>query len=275
MTAKIVFSLPRLVALSSLAVAVPILGANLSLSASGRVEPGAAVGVEEPWRARGQTARGIVVSTARAELVSDLRAEVRDVLVREGEHFERGDRLVAFDCAREEAQLRSAKALRAEAALTVKSNAYLADRRAIGRHDVEIAAAKLEKAEADVDGLRALLSKCVVEAPFDGIVSERKINAFEVPRPSEPFMTIVSARDFELELIVPSLWLSGPIEGRTFTFDIDELGMSAVARVVRTGAVVEPISQTTKLYGRFDVLPAGLRPGMSGTAVFNQSQALP
>jgi hypothetical protein len=84
-------------------------------------------------------------------------------------------------------------------------------------------------------------------------------------------MRIQGLDDMELQLIVPSLWMSWLRGGTNFTFKIDETGESVTASVLRVGAAVDPVSQTVKIMAKLPAGRATVLPGMSGTADFKRS----
>ncbi len=77
----------------------------------------------------------------------------------------------------------------------------------------------------------------------------------------------------EVEAIVPSKWLSWLKPKQSFQFVIDETGAEVSVRIVRLGAVVDPISQTIKVYGVLDEKNNLVLPGMSGTATFHNTDS--
>jgi membrane fusion protein, multidrug efflux system len=155
-----------------------------------------------------------------------------------------------------------------EMQLTVDSNAHLEKFRAVGKHDVEISKARADKAEAEARGLQSRLAQCEVVAPFDGHVAELTINVHEQPQPGKPYLVIVGNGRLEIELIVPSHWLSWIKPGVQFQFNVDETKKIYEARVARIGASVDAVSQMAKIIAVFDAGTEGILPGMSGAAHF-------
>lgn len=216
-------------------------------------------------------ARGVVRPIGQATITTDLQARVSAVGVKEGDHFKAGDLLIEFDCRRYRAELASSQAQRREAELALDNNLVLNQHRAIGKHDVEISRARLDRASGDMEALKARVDDCRLLAPFDGRVADLDIHVHETPTGGKPFITIINDRQLEIELIIPSAWLVWLREGTTFDFRVDELQRSLPAHVLRIGAAVDPVSQTIKVIGKFadeadlsDVLA-----GMSGAAEFS------
>lgn len=219
--------------------------------------------------------RGIVRAVNQAAISTDLAAPVAKVAFREGESFHKGDVLIAFDCRRQEAEYAAAEAQRREMAVALESAAFLEQRKAGSRQDVETARARVDKAAADVAAIKARIDHCKIVAPYDGRISELGIREYEMPGGGKPLLSIIENGDREIELIVPSVWLSWLKQGAEFDITIDETQKSYPGVITRTGAAVDSVSQTIKVSGRFRDTPADVLPGMSGTAKFHGLADLP
>ena len=81
-------------------------------------------------------------------------------------------------------------------------------------------------------------------------------------------MRIVSLRNPQIELRVPSAWIAWLDIGLRFKFKVEETGTVHTASVERVGSTVDAVSQTIKLFATFDEKIPAVLPGMSGTAHF-------
>ncbi len=214
--------------------------------------------------------RGVIRALDQAALSTELQARVAKIGFREGESFKTGDLLIAFDCERYRAEAQSADAVFREMKLTLESNQQLEKFRAVGKHDVEISRARVDKAEAEARSLASRVQQCDIFAPYDGRVAELTVNQYEQPQLNKPFMVIVGQSRLEIEVIVPSHWLSWMTPGTAMTFQVDETKRSYTARVARIGAAVDAVSQMIKIIATFDVPVSDVLPGMSGGAHFTR-----
>jgi membrane fusion protein (multidrug efflux system) len=214
--------------------------------------------------------RGVIRAFYQAALSTDLQARVAKIGFREGEAFKEGDLLISFDCDRYRAESQSAEAVAREMRLTLESNEQLEKFRAVGKHDVEISRARLDKAEAEARSQVSRLQQCEVYAPYDGRVADLSINQFEQPQPNKPFLVIVSQNRLEIEVIVPSFWLSWIKPGAALSFQVDETRRDYPAKVVRIGAAVDAVSQMIKVIATFDEAAGDVLPGMTGVAHFDR-----
>lgn len=226
------------------------------------------------WIALAQSAntemasRGIVKAVHTAALSSEVVAPILKVGFREGEPFEAGDVLVAFDCRRQNMELDALAAAVREVKVAVEANRHLVRNGASSRNDVAIAEARYDKAEAEWRAMRQRLAGCTIFAPWPGIVTEISVNAFETPQPNRPLMTIARSGILEVEFIVPSRQLAQLRPGARLDFLMDETGNAYPAEVIRTGGAVDPMSQTVKLFARFLGDVEDVVAGMSGSARF-------
>ncbi len=218
--------------------------------------------------ARSSAARGIIHAVEQASISTELATRVSAVHLKEGEAFKKGSTILEFDCRRQRAALAAAEAQQLEMQLTLDKYRLLQRAQSVGKNDLEVAEARLAKAIAESSGLRSPLDQCTVIAPFDGRIVELNLQKYETAQPGKPFLAIASTESPEIDLIVPSSWARWMKPGLPFQFFVDELNVAFDAEVTRTGAAVDPISQTIKLAAIFKRQAQGVLPGMSGTAHF-------
>lgn len=227
----------------------------------------AMVAIPDP-ASRQKVVRGVVRAVGEATLSSRLAARINRLPLGEGEAFRRGDVLVAFDCERPQAEARAASAAVEAQRKTVETNEELDKFNAIGKNDLLVSRAQLDRVRAESDALDSQVRECAVLAPFDGRVMARLARAHESVQMGQPLLKVADTSDLELELIVPSPWLSWLKLGTPFQFRVDETGRVLQAQLSRVGAAVDPISRTVRVMGRFAKSDAAVLPGMSGTGSF-------
>ena len=88
-----------------------------------------------------------------------------------------------------------------------------------------------------------------------------------------PLIEILSDKDLDLELIVPSLWLTWLKPGVPFDVAIDETGKTYPAKITRLSGKVDAVSRSIKIYGKIDNPADTLLPGMSGRALLSPPPA--
>lgn len=214
--------------------------------------------------------RGIVKAVNEASISSDLGFRIVELPFREGQSFKKGDVLATFDCDGLRAELRSAEARQAAEQLTYENNVRLAKLNAVGRFEVQLAKAKTDQAAAEVDTFRIKIRQCEIKAPFDGRVAAKTANVAELTDRTKPLMQIVSDDALEIEMLLPANWMRWLRPGEKFSMSLEEKAETLNAEVEAIAPVVDPVSQTIKVIGRFTDPVNGVLPGMSGPVRFTQ-----
>lgn len=237
----------------------------LHASAQGASTPASPLSTDKDGRIRTQLSSRNAVTIS-----SELAARIASLSLREGDAFSAGQLLVGFDCSLYQSQLRKAEASIEAATALVQSNQRLVELNSIGKFEVDQAVAKLKEAQADAVSARTVVSRCNINAPFNGRVAKRLAAAHQYVSPGTPLLDILETGPLEVQMIVPSKWLAWLKPGTPFTVEVEELGKSFPAKVRRLGAQIDPVSQTVTVVGLIDGQPASLLPGMSGWAVYPQ-----
>jgi RND family efflux transporter MFP subunit len=236
------------------------LAAILALQAPAAAQPAPprdAAGVPQVIRAQ-------LVPRAFTTLSSETAARIDRISRRAGEHFQKGETLVEFDCVAQRAQVARARAVLKAAEKTYAVNRRLFDMKSLSGLELEVSAAEIDKAKADLAVAEATQSKCIVEAPFPGVVADQKARESQYTTPGQPLLEILNDRDLELEFIVPSAWLRWLKTGFAFSVAIDETDRTYRAHVALLGGRVDPVSESIKVTGVIDGDARDLMAGMSG-----------
>lgn len=214
--------------------------------------------------------RGVVKAKQEATIASRITARITYMPYKTGESFGRGAMLARFDCSTTHASLQAADAAAVAYQKTYDTNVELDQFQAVGKNEVAVSKANLGKASAEAAAIKAQLVDCQIAAPFGGRVVEQIAHANEVAASGQPLMKIQSGGDLEVDLIVPSKWLTWLRPGAAFVFKIDETGEAVKGRIARLGAAVDPVSKTIRVTGSLSGATKLVLPGMSGSASFEQ-----
>lgn len=197
-------------------------------------------------------------------LAAEIGAKISRLPIPEGSAFKQGQVLVQFDCSLQQAQVSKAKAALLAADKTWQVNRRLAELNSVGKLDLEISEAEVQKARAEVAANSSILGKCSLVAPFAGRIAEQRVREQQYVQPGQALLDILDDSSLELEFIVPSKWLAWLRPNQGFQVAIDETGRTYPAKVQRIGAKVDPVSQSVKLSGVIDGKFSELVAGMSG-----------
>src|ERR1700761_174209 len=155
-------------------------------------------------------------------LSSEMAGRIDHVATRVGEHFHKDDVLVVFDCAQPHAQVAKAKAVATQADKTYAINQRLVVLKSMGQLELDVSAAEVQKAKADLAVAEAIASKCSISAPFSGVTVDQKAREFQYATPGQPLLDVLDDHALEVELIAPSRWLSWLKPGYVFQITVGE-----------------------------------------------------
>jgi len=201
-------------------------------------------------------------------LSSEIAAKTENIPFRDGESFKKGDVLVSFDC-----DLFQARKNKAQAIFNGANKKHAAEKRlekmgSGGQLDVDLAAAKVGEARADLETAKIQISKCKLLAPYNGRVIQQRVGEHQFMQTGGAVIDIVEDGALEIEFLIPSQQVVGLTSGTEFTFHVMETDKSYPATILRRGALVDPISRTIAMVGTLKGDYPDLISGMSGRVLF-------
>lgn len=214
-----------------------------------------------------QQARGVLQAGQTAEIAAGMSGKLLRVNYKPGQSFKSGALLAQFDCTRQQAERAALEQAHQTLSAKYENISELFSLGAAGQLDVTISRSEMQQAAAERDAVDARLKDCSIYAPYSGYVIERHVSAFETPQLGQPLYSIQRHGSLELSIIAPSKWMRWMKIGKKFDFTVDETGETFKARIIRTGASVDPVSQTIELTAKPTVRTKSLA-GMSGIADF-------
>lgn len=236
----------------------------------------ALVALSEPaLSGSGNEVRAQLMPRHATVLSSEIAGKIATLPFREGEAFDEGQVIASLDCDSYRARLQLADAKVEGAERKLEAVRLLDQRKAVGRIDLDLATIDVDAARAEQQLAAKDVSRCTLRAPFSGRVAELRVKRHQFIAPGEPVIDILNERELEIEMLVPSPWISWLAAGTAFTIELEELGRSYPARVTRIVPRIDPVSQTVKLFGRISGDHDELVAGMSGKARLTPPEPAP
>ncbi len=175
---------------------------------------------------------GQVAPIYQATLSSRIQGTIDKLLVREGALVTKGQTLIQLDNRDLQAELSrvSAELENARAQLG-RMNKLLSDD-AVSRQEMENAERAYKVAEANRKAVLAQLSYTVVKAPFQGVITEKKVEAGELASPGQALLKMEDPDQLRLEATVAESDLKAISRGDKIPILIDALGGPPLTGVV-------------------------------------------
>ena len=207
---------------------------------------------------------GQVTAVYQATLASRIQGMIDNLLVREGSVVRQGQTLVVLDNRDVQAELSrvTAELDNAKAHQDRMEELYRKD--AVSKQELENATRALRVAEAGRKAVLAQLSYTIVKAPFDGVITEKKVERGELASPGQPLLKMEDPGRLRLEATVAESDVRVVSVGSLLPVVIDALGANplkgTVSQILPAG---DPQTHTFTI--KVD-LPqaAGLKSGMFG-----------
>ena len=206
---------------------------------------------------------GSVQAVSQTTVRAKLSAEVKRVLLREGDRVTAGQQIAEFDTAQLRAQmaerkatLESARAQLAMAERTRESNAQLVKQNFISQnafdtadkaHQVQLAAVAAAKAQLELSELA--MTDSIVRAPIAGTVSKRHVQPGEKVSFDAPLLSIVDLTQLEVQAQVPVSDVTQIRKGMPAQIDVEGIaGRRFEGRVERINPSAEPGTRTINIH---------------------------
>ena len=218
------------------------------------------------------SARAVILSVDRTILSSEIAGEIIELSKSEGDSFKKGDTLIKIDCSVYKAQKRKIEVEKEISKLQLEKNKKLDTFGSIGTFEIQISQENYNKQQAENDIAAINVSRCSIQAPFDGRVASKKVSKHQSIKPQDELLEIVSSDNLEAKVVVPSSWLIWLKRGMEFDLMIDETKTKIKAQVVQLDSVIDPTSQSLSIRAKLIKPFENIIPGMSATAIFYQQK---
>ncbi|WP_447974673.1 efflux RND transporter periplasmic adaptor subunit [Nitrospira sp. Kam-Ns4a] len=207
---------------------------------------------------------GQVAAVTQATLASKVQGIIHEIRVREGSAVAKGDTLVVLDSRDLRANLARAEAELENARAHLQRMQHLFELEGVSRQELDNATRAFKVAEAGRATALAQLSYTVVKAPFDGVITEKKVEVGELASPGQPLLRMEDPTHLRLEATVAEGDLKAVARGDKVQVIVDALGAKVlagtVAQILPTG---DPNTHTFLV--KVDLPPTpGLKTGMFG-----------
>ena len=220
--------------------------------------------------------RAVDMATVKARVPAD----VRQVLVREGESVRAGQIVVVTDGTEYEARVAQARgnldAARAQLEIATKTrdnNRVLVEKGFISRNAFDNAESQYAAAEANVAAARGAmnivqksLNDTVIRTPISGLVAARYVQPGEKVSPDNKLLDIVNLQKMELEAAVPTSDIAQIVVGQRVSLHIEGLPETFDGKVVRVNPSTQAGSRSVLVYVQVANPKNVLRVGMFAEA---------
>ena len=264
-------------ALSALAMTGLLLGTlgcgHKEAQAGAKVLPKVAVALVAQGSPEGGVwVAGTLQSTRTAMIATRMAAQVRRVLVQEGQRVAAGALVLSLGDEDLQGQLKAAETGLATIQAHHRRIQALQALKASTIAELEQVQAQVAQAQAGVDALKANIAYTQIRAPFSGVVQSRKVNEGDFVAPGMPLLELVGEGEQELVGTLSDDEAKGLKLGAKLKFETE--GVAGEAQISGLAPGGDPASHRGALRAKV-LKPKGLRQGSFARLLVPASAATP
>lgn len=208
-------------------------------------------------------AAGTIHSNESVVLRPEVAGRITQLNFGDGQNVKKGQVLVAFDAAVNQAEVQQARAELSIAKANYARNAELARQKFIAERVKEESAANVQVLEARLALAQARLSKFQIKAPFSGIVGIRTVSVGDYVKDGADLVNLEDISSVKVDFRIPEKFIDRVQKGQALEVLVDALpGKPFSAQVDAVNPQVDSSGRSALLRGRIANPEGKLKPGM-------------
>lgn len=215
----------------------------------------------------------LIVSDNKMIITGPGPFRIKSIGYRAGQSFKKGDILVTFICKDIEQDIAIQKEVLKQKKSIFDNVQKLAKLNATSENSLVQAEADVEQVVKTIEKLEYQISnQCIVKADYSGKVISLTATEMQFVSIGQELMTINNSEALLIKAYIPVTWLEWLKVGSKFKFCYDATNCHEAA-LIRTGAEVDPASQTIDVFGKLITATAGdgkFVSGLSGQIEFSK-----
>ncbi len=206
---------------------------------------------------------GSLAAVQGVTVTAELSGKVVQIAFEPGTKVQAGDLLVQQDTSSEQAQLRAAEAAVALAKLNLERLRKLLARKTIAQSQYDNADAQYKEAVAQADGIRAVIAKKTIRAPFAGRLGVRLVNLGQVLNEGQPIVSLQSLDPIFIDFYLPQNEVTQVEAGLTVRVTTDAFpGRVVGGKITAINPQVDAATRNIQIQATVSNSEERLRPGM-------------
>lgn len=218
--------------------------------------------VQQDWENR-IAVTGSLVAVQGVTVGAEVAGKVVKLGFDSGALVKAGDVLVQLDISTEQAQLRAAEATAALAQANLARSRELRNKDTNSAADLDGAEAQAKQAAAQADGIRAVIAKKSIRAPFSGRLGIRLVNLGQILREGDAIVTLQTLDPIYVNFAVPQQRLAQIAAGNVARITSDAApGVVFEGRINAINPDVDTATRNVRVQATIANPAEKLRPGM-------------
>jgi len=218
---------------------------------------------------------GTIEALEAITVVSEIDGLVKALPFSEGAFIRRGERIALLDDSQLAAEVARTQALYNQGKVTYDRIKKIVEQGAGSAQDLDDAAAAVKVAAAHLQLANARYEKCIIEAPFNGLIGSRRVSVGSFIRPGEAITELANIDNMRVTFSTPERFLAlirlnAEVHLLTTAFPNEEFK----GKITVIEPMVDPGTRSARVLAQVQNPGRKLRPGMSANihAVLSERQ---
>ena len=208
------------------------------------------------------SAIGTLAPVEGVMIAADAEGVISKIFVENGAAVKAGDPILEFDTTVEAAQLASAEARAALAKLQSDRSKDLVSKNTISQAELDVAAAQLTQAVAEVSGLQATIDRKRVRAPFGGRIGIRMVNVGQFVARGKALVPLQKLDPMYVNFSIPQRQLGALKVGQKIGVTVDAFRTAFTGKIAAINSEVDPETRNISVQAELANPQEQLRSGM-------------
>lgn len=227
---------------------------------------------------------GSILANEEVEIRSEVPGKITQLLFKEGQYVQKGATLLKIYDDDLQAQLQKLEYAKKLSEDNEFRQRQLLEKEAISQREYDISLTTVKTNQADIDNIKAQLTRTTIKAPFSGRLGLRYISEGSYVTPTSRITTLTNTNPAKVEFSVPAKYADKIRVGSTIKYTTESSDVEHTGRVYAVDPKIDPQTRTLQMRatspnGNGDLLPGAfarieLITGSKGSAISVPNEAV-
>lgn len=214
---------------------------------------------------------GSIISNEEVDLHTETSGKVTGIFFTEGSHVKKGDLLLKINDADLQVQLKKAEIKKKDFEEKEYRQRKLLERNGISKETYEDAVNNLNSAIADIENIKALISKTEIHSPFNGKIGLRYVSQGAYVTPSTQIAILQNINPVKIDFTIPQRFANEISVGNTIKITTPN-GRNYNAKIYAVESKINPDTRSLKVRAICNNKNGELIPGSYVSVVVNLNE---
>ncbi|MFN8353417.1 MAG: efflux RND transporter periplasmic adaptor subunit [Spirosomataceae bacterium] len=190
---------------------------------------------------------GTILANEEVELRSEISGRIVQLSLREGDYVKKGTVLLKIFDEDLQAQLKKLEYSKKLAEENEYRQKKLLEKEAISQREYDVAVTSVNTLQADIENIKAQLSKTILKAPFDGTIGLRYVSEGSYISPSTRIANLTNLNPAKLDFAIPAKYAPLIRKGSKIQFNVENSESVFTGTVYAIDPKIDPQTRTLQL----------------------------